>query len=325
MKTLMSGLLLSTAILVAQPALAEDFRVLSSWDTTYAPVPRVLDPFLERLSEESNGEITTSRSGPETIPPFEQLDPVSRGLFDMLFTNGAYHANQTAAGMTFDAVSATPAEVHESGMWDYIDERYQELGLKLIAVLYDMNGYNIILREPVTDNALEGRRVRGTPIYHPLIEELGGSPVVLPGNEIYSALERGVVDGAAWPTVGAAGFRWFEVADYLMRPTFGQVGHPVFMNLERWNSLDDETKELITRVAREFEDEAIELFDAVVAEEEETLAAEGMSVTELSDEYSSVIGSTWYDGAMNLAAGLSPDAVAEIRKIAEDAGLNDGQ
>ena len=322
MRHLLSGVMLTAMMIATVPAGAEQFRVLTSWDASYGPVPGVLDPFLARLSEASGGEITTSKSGPETIPPFEQLDPIARGLFDILFTNGAYHANQTPVGMTFDAVNATPAEVRESGMWDYIDQQYQELGVKLIAVLYDMNGYNIILREPLGENALEGLRVRGTPIYHPLIEELGGSPVVLPGNEIYPALERGVVDGAAWPTVGAAGFRWFEVADYLMRPTFGQVGHPVLMNLERWNALKDEMKETISTVAAEFEEEALTLFDEVVAAEQETLTSEGMTVTELEGEWREVIDQTWYEGAMTLAAELDADSVAEIRRIVEEAGLN---
>ena len=322
MRHLLSSFLVSAIMATASPAVAEQFRVLSSWDTTYAAVPKVLDPFLERLSQASNGEITTTRSGPETIPPFEQFDPVSRGLFDMLFTNGAYHANQTPVGMTLDAVSATPEKVHSSGIWDAVDAHYRELGLKLIAVLYDLNGYNIILRQPLESDALAGLRIRGTPIYHPLITSLGGSPVVLPGGEIYAALERGVIEGAAWPTVGAAGFRWFEVADYLMRPTFGQVGHPVLMNLDRWNGLDDKTKELITRVAREFEDEATGLFEKVVAAEEQALTKEGMTITELDADDSEGIDQTWYEGVMDLAAELSAEPVAEIRRIAEEAGLN---
>jgi len=322
MRSLISGLTVS-AILVAGslPAAAQNLRLLSSWDSSYAPVTTVLDPFIERLQEETGGEIQIARSGPETVSPFEQLDPVSRGLFDMLFTNGAYHATDTSVGMTFDAVSGTPQEVRASGMWDFNDAHYQTLGLKLIAVLYDLNGYHIILREPLGEDAFAGRRIRGTPIYHPLIEALGGAPVVLPAPEIYPSLERGVVDGAAWPTVGAVGFRWYEVADYMMRPTFGQVGHMVFMNLDRWNTLDPEMQETIARVAEAFETEATEIIDEVVASEEATLAAEGMTVTELPDAFLGVIGEAWYEGAMTLAAINNPDEVTEIRNLAEAAGL----
>lgn len=50
-----------------------------------------------------------------------------------------------------------------------------------------------------------------------------------------------------------------------------------------------------------------------------------MSVTELSEDRSATIDETWYQGAMNLAAQQNPDAVAEIRRLVEEAGLNDAE
>jgi TRAP-type C4-dicarboxylate transport system substrate-binding protein len=320
-RTGLAAALFAAASFAPQDGEAQDLRVLSSWDASYAPVTEVLEPFMEKLAEESDGALTLTRFGPETIPPFEQLDPVSRGLFDMLFTNGAYHYNDTAVAMALDAMVGDAAALREAGVWDYVDQHYQERGLKLIAVLYDMNGYHIMLKEPLDGNALEGRRIRGTPIYHPVIEALGGAPVVLPGSEIYPALERGVVDGACWPTVGAVGFKWYEVADYMMRPSWGQVGHPVFMNLETWNSLDPEMQDLISRAAEEYEAEAMENFDRIVAEEEAILAEEGMTVTELSDQYLGELDTAWYQGAMDLAAKQSPDAIAGLRKLAQETGV----
>lgn len=305
----------------ASTASAESFRLLSSWDSGYAPVENVLKPFMERLAEESGGQISVNRFGPETVSPFDQLDPVSRGLFDLLFTNGAYHYNDTAVAMVLDALEGDAADLREAGIWDLVDEHYQERGLKLIAVLYDMNGYHIMLREPLDGNAFDGRRIRGTPIYHPPIEALGGSPVVLPAGEIYPALERGVVDGAAWPTVGAVGFRWYEVADYMMRPSFGQVGHTVFMSLDRWNSLDSDMQDLISRVAESFEAEALELFDEVVADEEAVLEREGMEVTELDSSLHDTLNEAWFDGGMKLGMDQTPDAVEEIRRLAREAGM----
>lgn len=301
---------------------AEQFRVLSSWDNSYEPVGQILGGFLDRLEEESGGEITSRVSGPETFPPFEQLDPVSRGVMDMLFTNGAYHYNDTAVAMSLDALIGGPDKLRESGIWDYADQQYQERGLKLIAVFYDMNGYAIMLREALDpESGLQGRRIRGTPIYHPVIEALGASPVVLPGAEIYPALERGVIDGAAWPTVGPVGMRLFEVADYMLRPSFGQVGHEVFMGLDRWNSLDQQTRDLISRVAEEYEQEAVDKFNEIVAVEESTLESEGVTITELNDNQQAQVDRAWFQGAMDLAEQQSPEAVEQIRKLAAEAGM----
>ena len=301
---------------------AQDLRLLSSWDSSYAAVSEVLVPFVEALKEKTAADIDINVMGPETVPPFEQLDPVGRGLFDMLFTNGAYHFNEISVGMTLDAMSGDTEALRESGVWQAADARYQEMGLKLIAVLYDLNGYHIMLKEPVTGDGLAGRRIRGTPIYHPVIEALGGSPVVLSGGEIYPSLERGVVDGAAWPTVGAVAYKWYEVAGYMMRPTFGQVSHMVLMNLDTWNGLDEATRSEIEATAREFELEANRIFNGLADKERETLEANGMQVTDLSEEMVTKLRDAFFKGTLDLAATKSGNAVEEIRTLAIKAGLD---
>jgi TRAP-type C4-dicarboxylate transport system substrate-binding protein len=311
------------ALMATSAAQAKELRLIASWDSSYSAVGKVLMPFIEKLDEATTEDININVMGPETVPPFEQLDTVSRGLFDMLYTNGAYHFNEIAVGMALDAMSGNTEALREGGVWQAVDKYYQEIDLKLIAVLYDLNGYHIMLKEPVSDNGLAGRRIRGTPIYHPAIEALGGSPVVLPGGEIYPALERGVVDGAAWPTVGAVAYKWYEVADYMMRPTFGQVSHMVLMNLDTWNGLDETTRSEIETAARNFEVEANTIFDGLAEEELTTLEAEGMSTTELSLEMANKISQNWSQGALDLAATKNPDALEEISRLAAEAGLND--
>ncbi|AJE45218.1 putative periplasmic substrate binding protein [Celeribacter indicus] len=306
---------------MATEATAQDLKILSSWDQSYPAVSDVLIPFMDYLEEETTADLKLTRFGPETIPPFEQLNPVTQGLFDMLYTNGGYHYNDIAVGMALDALSGSAEELHDSGIWDFADRQYQEMGLKLIAVFYDRNGFHMILKEPLGDNALAGRRIRGTPLYHPVIEALGGSPAVLPAPEIYPALERGVVDGAAWPAVGAVNYRWFEVAGYFVRPTFGQVSHMLLMNLDTWNGLDETTRAEIEAAARHYETESSAIFDSLAGKEEETLVAEGMEVTNFQPDVAANLKSAWFDGVLDLSATINPEAIAEIRTTAGDAGI----
>ena len=83
-------------------------------------------------------------------------------------------------------------------MVEALDRHYQKLGLKVVAVAISATkGYHIVLRAPVGPSGdLQGRKIRGTPSYHTVIGMLGASPVVLPGGEVYSALEKGVEE--AW-------------------------------------------------------------------------------------------------------------------------------
>ena len=321
-KKLINGLFAAVvALSVSGSAEAKDLRILASWDQSYSAVGKVLLPFMDYLESNTTAKLGLTRMGPETVPPFEQLDPVARGLFDMLYTNGAYHFGETAVGMTLDAMKGDTEMLRKAGVWQYVDEQYQKLGLKLIAVLYDQNGYHIMLKEPLSDTVLEGLRIRGTPIYHPVIKALGGAPVVLPGSEIYPALERGVVDGAAWPTVGAVAYKWYEVADYMMRPSFGQSAHMVLMNLEVWNSLDETTRTEIVSAARKFELIANTLFDTIGAEEQKTLEAEGMKITTLNADSAAKLNKAWFTGSLDLAATKNPVAVEKVRELAANGGL----
>ena len=56
----------------ATSAMAEDFRMLASWDSSYPIVPQVADVFAEMVSEASGGDSTIALTGPEAVPPFEQ-------------------------------------------------------------------------------------------------------------------------------------------------------------------------------------------------------------------------------------------------------------
>lgn len=316
------GILVATiGLFHASVAASETLRLLTGWDRSYAPVEGVIDPLMEKISEATDGAITVTRFGPETIPPFEQLDPVARGAFDLLVTNGAYHYNQTAASMAMEALIADSASLRSSGVFDAIAGHYESLGLKLLGFLYDHGGYHILLREPLADTLFEGLRIRGTPVYHPVIEALGGAPVVLPASEIYPALERGVVEGAAWPTIGAVGFRWFEVADYMMRPSFGLGGYPVLMNLDRWNGLDAATQTSILEAVEEFEPVAADLFAEIGRAERDQLATEGMQITDLPEGVVATVNKAWYEGVMALSERQDPTLIDEVQRLAAEAGL----
>lgn len=322
-RSLLASAAATVLALASGPVFAQsrEMRLLTGWDDRSEVVTQVVVPLMTAFEDEAESELTLRRFGPETIPPFEQLDPVGRGVFDLLFTNGAYHYNQSAVAMAVEAFDVTPQTLRSSGLWDYVDAHYQQLGVKLLAFLVDPNGYNLILREPLGSDALVGKRIRGTPVYHPLIEVLGGAPVVLPASEIYPALERGVVDGAAWPLVGPYGFRWFEVSDYMMRPAFGRVGYPVFVTLDLWNSLDEDLRSRLEQTAADYEISVGATFDAMVATEEAALLAEGMQVTDLDDARTQTLVVAWTEGVLALAAQQNQQAVTEMTEIGRKAGL----
>ena len=95
-----------------------------------------------------------------------------------------------------------------AGIKEQVDKHYQRFGLKLLVLpqVPEGSAYNIILKAPVGPSGdLQGRKIRATQSYAGVLSMLGASPVNLPPAEIYPSLEKGVVDGAAWPVIGPLG------------------------------------------------------------------------------------------------------------------------
>lgn len=313
---------LSLALLAA-PAAAQQFRMLSSWDQNYAYNPYILDPFMKGIEEASNGRMTFTVNGPETVAPFEQLEPTGSGVFHFLFTHGAYHFGTTPIMTAADALEGDLETMRESGVFDVLDKHYQQFGLKLVMLPITPEGaYQIVLREPVNEQGdLAGRKIRGSLTYKGIVEMLNAALVVLPASEIYTGLEKGVIDGAAWPIIGALDYRWNEVAKYLLRPGFGVNYEPIFMNLAAWNELSKEDQQIILDVAHKVEDSWYEEAPSVWKKEQDALIAKGMQVTEMGDEQKAKLRKAWADGLWELAASKNAAATKELHDFARSKGL----
>jgi TRAP-type transport system periplasmic protein len=317
------GFAIALSMTVAGGACAADLRFLSSWDKTNPAVPAMAEPFIKGVDAGTKGSVKFNISGPETVPPFEQLQPVSTGVFQMLFTHAVYHYGTTGIAMGLDAVGGTPEQRHASGMYEAIDKGYQKLGLKLVAAASSATtGYHIVLRAPVSAAGdLAGRKIRGTPSYNTVVSMLGGSSVVLPPSEVYSALEKGVVDGAAWPAAGVLGMRWYEVAKYMLRPGFGFSTYLFLMNLNAWNKLSDAERAVLTAEARKAEDIWHREYDKMTREEEAELIKRGMQITEMGPDQKAKLQSAWADAQWDLAEKKSGQEAKDLRALLKSKGL----
>ncbi len=321
-----SGLVGAIAIgLVATPSASTELRMVGGFPEGFVFTTEIAEPFMDLVSEESGQSMQVTFTGPDAVPAFEQFEPVQAGVFDLLFTHPAYHAGTTSVGLAIDAIGADPTKRRDGGIIDFIDEHYQTLGMKLIAApATGSKGFRYFLKEPITDEpGLDGRKIRGTVSYHPMIEALGGTGVVIGGGEVYSALQTGVVDGAAWGLTGARDFKWYEVADYMADPVFGQVGVMIFMNLDAWAGLDDDERAALERAAMRLEQESIARFDELASTEKQELLDLGMKMTSFSDVESAQFENLWSNGVWSIAAQSKPDETAALRALAREAGLAD--
>lgn len=311
--------------LSAWSASADELRMVGAFPEGFVFTEEIVKPFLALVEEETGGSVSFALTGPDAVPPLEQFEPVQAGVFDALFTHPAYHAGTTPVGLAIDAIGADPTKRREAGIIDYIDQHYQTLGMKLIAApATGTKGFRYFLKEPITgEPGFEGRKIRGTVSYHPMIEALGGTGVVMGGGDVYSALQTGVVDGAAWGLTGAKDFKWYEVADYMADPVFGQVGLMIFMNLDAWNGLSADEQAGLERAALRLETDSITRFDTLAEQEKEDLLELGMKMTAFSEPEAAQFEDLWSGGVWSIAEKADAETVSGLRTLARDAGLSD--
>ncbi len=65
--------------------------------------------------------------------------------------------------------------------------------------------------------------------------------------EVYTALERGVVDGYGWPINGIFDFNWHEKTKFRVDPGFYNAEVSLIMNLDKWKSLSQRQKDLLMK------------------------------------------------------------------------------
>ncbi|WP_168201806.1 TRAP transporter substrate-binding protein [Phreatobacter aquaticus] len=223
---------------------------------------RVDIPMLrEQIGARSGGRITTTlASWPERNLTGPDLIRVLRaGQIDL-----AGMALPTVAGDVplLDIIDMSGQNTsHEQGrkiaeaMLPILNQELERFGVKIVA-FYPFPAQVLFCRDPVTSLAdLKGRRVR-TPggSQNDFIQSVGGQPVAIGFPEVYSALERGVVDCAVTGTATGNGARWYEVTRHLytLPIQWGIAAYAV--NLAWWNRLDAPVRDFLQGYMKEVEE-----------------------------------------------------------------------
>jgi len=164
----------------------------------------------------------------------------------------------------------------------------QEIGLPIRGVFYGEEGFrHFFTVDPVESiEDLKGMKLRvsNDPVMNGMVEGLGAYPTVVSFNELYSALQTGVVDGAEQPIANYKSNAFPEVANNLILDghTLGAV--QVVITDNAWNKLTANQQACIMEAGKYAQE-----FNAQLSEEEENkvleeLKANGCNVVEVTDK-----------------------------------------
>jgi TRAP-type C4-dicarboxylate transport system substrate-binding protein len=311
------------ALSAAAPVHAQSFKLLGSWSESNVMAYMPGLQFKKNVEAASKGKVTITISGPEAVKPFEQMQPVTAGAFDFIYTHGTYH-DKGLSGVA-EILPFGPDKLRSSGVWGGIDEHYQKThNVKLLALVsIGSKGYHCYFNKPLSDKGdWSGRKLRGVANQHAVIQALGGVPVVMDMGEVYSSIEKGVVDGAGAPGFVFEATKHFEVAKYRVEPLFGLLVSMVGMNLDQWKKLSKEQQAMLTEAGAQTERDTAKIGDDALVAQNKRLAEKGVKVETLSADKGALLQTTFTNSNWSFAEKCCGDTGAKLRAMAVKAGLS---
>lgn len=273
------AVLAATAVL---PAAARDsLNAVTALQQTNTIARSFLITFVDTLNKKSGPITINNVGGQEVVPPRKAANALKRGQFDVLCAPTAYYIGTVPEGYAMLAANQGPAAVRKSGAWKILQEIYlKKAGAHLLAWGESMTSYNMYLsikpkmKDGIPD--LTGVKMRATGTYRPLFRALGASTINIKSSEIFTALQRGTVQGFGFPDVAIVPLGLHKVVKYRVTPNFYQTNQVVTVNPVSWKSLSQKQRDFLNKEALAYETASVHWVDKERQKEEVIMQKAGV-------------------------------------------------
>lgn len=221
-----------------------------------------IEKLVERLNKESKNVRINFKGGAEVIPPMEGFAYVQRGMVDLYHSGPAFYAGILPGTMAAYCFVASPASIRESGFWDEFDRVHRTKGVTALGQLWRGEPMGMFLKKPIDKADLKGLKIRSLPLFEPFLKKLGAATVTMAPGELYTALEKGIVDGFCYPYGPAFVEKsWHEVVQYAVNPVIPmQTAGILLANAKKWDSLPPQVRKDVMDMILKLEPEIYKFY-----------------------------------------------------------------
>ena len=258
------------------------WRLVTSWPKNYPGLGMAPEKIANLVEEMSNGQmqITVYGAG-EQVPAFGVFDAVSSGSHQMGHSGGYFWKGKVPAaqfftsvpfGLTADEINAWVNRGGGLELWREIYEPFNIYPIPAGNTGTQMFGW--FNKEINSLEDVRGLKMRIPGIGGEVLKEAGGIPVTLPGGELFTALQTGVIDATEW--VGPYNdltFGFHQAAKYYYYPGWHEPGPmlELLINMDAWNSLPKHLQVIIETATKAVNQDTLD----------EYLARNNQALTEL--------------------------------------------
>ena len=288
--------LLALVMSTAPSAQEVELKAATPWARNFF-LSRSFQGYVDKLNAAGKGVVRINYiGGPEAVPATEQPSALRRGVIDMFYGAASYMLGDFPEADALSGGTRNPAELRANGGYEVLDEILQKkMNAKFLA--NPDTGWSFILylsREPkrTASNNIDLRdtKLRSHPLYRDFLSALGADNLMIPAGEVFTAFERNMVQGLAFPEIGIRDLGIEKFIRYRVSPKFFQGDIVMLVNLNKWRSLPEAARKTLASLAISHEEESRKYFLEEVNREMAKLDSLGIKEIKLTgkaeEEYS---------------------------------------
>jgi TRAP-type mannitol/chloroaromatic compound transport system substrate-binding protein len=255
---------------------------------------KVFERFCQRVGEATGGRLEITPLPVGSIVAYnETLDAVGSGVLDGQQSGAAYFAGKDPAFILiseFPGGYETPWQMQAwfeyGGGKELARELYARFNVFYVgSVWHGME--SIPSKRPLRGvDDLKGLKIRiPEGPNQEIFKRFGAAPVSIPGSEVYTSLDRGVIDATDWGTLGMnIDLGYHKIAPYQVFPGFHSLPMAdVAVNLDRWKELPPDIRAILEMAVRDFARDMVEKMMVADAEAARKAEAEGVKLVTWND------------------------------------------
>ena len=259
-----------------------EWRLVTTWPANFPGLGTGAIDFAKRVEACSAGRLKIRIYGDgELVPAFETFDAVSSGTAELghgasYYWKGKVPASSFFASIPFGLIAQEMnAWLYHGGGWELWKEAYAPFGLLPVPCGNSGTQMGGWFRKEIRSLAdIKGLKMRIPALGGELIARAGGTPVTMPGSEIFTSLQSGAIDAAEWiGPYNDLAFGLHKAAKYYYYPGWQEPGSALEMiiNQAAFDSLPEDLREIVLTCASATNDRMAAEFTARNAEALQTL------------------------------------------------------
>jgi TRAP-type mannitol/chloroaromatic compound transport system substrate-binding protein len=232
------------------------WKIVTTWPPNFPGTGTGVNRLVEMIDKASAGRLKIKvYGGGELVPPLEVFDAVAGGTAEMGHGASYYWKGKAEAASFFTAIpfGLSPTEMNAwlyyGGGLELWRELYEPFGIVPFAAGnsgVQMGGW---FNKEITSPAdLKGLKMRIPGLGGEVLQRAGGTPVTLPGAEIFTALQTGAIDATEWiGPYNDLAFGIYKAAKYYYYPGWHEPGSTLecIVSKRAWDALPPDLQEIV--------------------------------------------------------------------------------